>query len=223
MKKQSHLLWDLDGTLIRSFDYKVGLSLAWSFWRLLETEKPLKKRAQIFWQTWNFQSEDNPTQTIYEKLFSTLKEVSGWSQEKTKEFLENFYLKEFGKLSGEFQPIPEAIEFFIKSKARYSQALLTNPILPQSCVLNKLTWTGVDANSFKFISHSQNSHFCKPDLRYFEECLSQLGVAPQDCFLIGDRKDKDGVAAKLGIEVFIVEGTASVFWKNMAKSLLDEE
>lgn len=219
MKKYSHILWDLDGTLIHSNTSMIVIKLAWFFWSLLKTQKSYVRRFDIFWQTWQFHSQLNTDLTVYENLVLILSRVSHWPESETKLFLNKFYEQEFSKLSKQFAVIPEAYQILKKANNHFSQALLTNPLLPLKCTLDKMTWSGIESSFFKYISHSQNSHFLKPDLRYYEESLQAIGAEPSECCLIGDSHDNDGVAEKIGIDVFIVNKNSKKIWKELSKKL----
>ncbi len=51
----------------------------------------------------------------------------------------------------------------------------------------------------------ENSHFAKPNPRYYLEVCEKLGVAPKDCVMVGNDVEEDGCAASLGMEVLLVK------------------
>ena len=50
----------------------------------------------------------------------------------------------------------------------------------------------------------EESSFCKPNLRYYEEILSRQGLSPAECIMVGNDVGEDMIAANLGMKVFLL-------------------
>ena len=50
----------------------------------------------------------------------------------------------------------------------------------------------------------ENAHFCKPNLRYYQEILEKIGRRPEECLMVGNDVGEDMVARQLGMEVFLL-------------------
>ena len=50
----------------------------------------------------------------------------------------------------------------------------------------------------------ENSSFCKPNPKYYLEILEKIGVAPEECLMVGNDVTEDMVAKELGMEVFLL-------------------
>lgn len=48
-------------------------------------------------------------------------------------------------------------------------------------------------------------HFCKPNPNYYLEISRMIGVAPEDCLMIGDDPENDGPAAEVGMDTFLLQ------------------
>ena len=62
----------------------------------------------------------------------------------------------------------------------------------------------MQAEDFEWITTYENSKYCKPNLRYYQEVLERLGVAPEDCLMVGNDVGDDMVAEELGMQVFLL-------------------
>ena len=68
-----------------------------------------------------------------------------------------------------------------------------------------MQWAGVDDLPFKWVTTYENSRYCKPNLRYFDDACARLGHAPEACLVVGD-EHMDMVARNIGCDTFLVEG-----------------
>jgi len=50
----------------------------------------------------------------------------------------------------------------------------------------------------------ENSHYCKPNLRYYEEVCAKLNVSPAECLMVGNDVGEDMIAQQLGMQVFLL-------------------
>ncbi len=58
----------------------------------------------------------------------------------------------------------------------------------------------------------ENSHYVKPDLRYYREILEVNGLEASNCVMIGNDMSMDGVCSDVGIEYIDVSSIQSI-WK----------
>ena len=82
--------------------------------------------------------------------------------------------------------------------------LATNPIFPPVATLSRISWAGLSAESFSLITNYSNSSYCKPNPKYYEEILSKIGKAPEECLMVGNDVEEDMVAQSLGMKVFLL-------------------
>ena len=100
---------------------------------------------------------------------------------------------------------PKAAETVRALKEKgFRVALATNPIFPQIATAQRIRWTGLTPEDFELFTTYENSHFCKPNLSYYEEVLERLGVTPQECLMVGNDVSEDMIAEKLGMKVFLL-------------------
>lgn len=70
-------------------------------------------------------------------------------------------------------------------------ALATNPSFSQDCIRVRMGWAGIADMPFARVSHMGNSTRLKPRARYYEEFVSALGLAPEECIMVGNDARRD--------------------------------
>ncbi len=94
-------------------------------------------------------------------------------------------------------------------KLGYSVVIATNPYFPYTAVQQRMVWAGVDGLPYHKITSYENSHFAKPDPRYFLEILDEIGCRPEEALVIGDEA-MDMIAGVTGCHTFLVESPATI-------------
>lgn len=81
----------------------------------------------------------------------------------------------------------------------YAVIIASNPIYPETAILQRLEWAGLPANpdDYALVTHSENMHFAKPDPAYYAEILGRVGVEPDEAFLVGDSLRNDIIPAEM--------------------------
>ncbi len=83
--------------------------------------------------------------------------------------------------------------------------LATNPIFPAIATRQRIAWAGLSPEDFLWFTTYENSSFCKPDPRYYEEILNRFGLHPEECLMVGNDVTEDMEAASgLGMKVFLL-------------------
>ena len=118
---------------------------------------------------------------------------------------ETFYRNEFqqAKAACGFDPRAAQTIHAIKDKG-FRVVLATNPLFPRVAKHSRIRWAGLKPQNFELVTTYENSRFCKPDLRYYEEILGKLQVQPGECLMVGNDADEDMVAERLGMRVFLL-------------------
>lgn len=200
------ILFDMDGTLLpmdidkftkgyfeeigkymSSFGYnpKELIQGIWKGTEAMVKNDGTQSNEAVFWKTFSLligcdATKDIPLFTrFYEEKFDQVKSTCG-------------YTKDASKL----------IEF-LKEK-RVELILTTNPIFPMIAQTKRLAWAGIKESDFSWITSYENSHYCKPNLKYYEEVLSHFSYSPSECLMIGNDVGEDMVARNLGMQVFLL-------------------
>lgn len=81
----------------------------------------------------------------------------------------------------------------------------TNPVFPRPLVEARLRWAQIDDFPFDYVTTFDNSRYCKPHPGYFRDVLGQLGLAPEECLMVGNDTEHDLGARAAGIPTFLVD------------------
>ena len=83
--------------------------------------------------------------------------------------------------------------------------LATNPVFPMAAQLERISWIGLEKSDFDLITSYENSNFCKPNPKYYLDICDKIGVAPENCLMIGNDESDDMKGASMaGMECFLV-------------------
>ena len=67
-----------------------------------------------------------------------------------------------------------------------------------------MRWAGLDQNDFELFTTYENSRFCKPNVKYYEDILEKLELKAEECLMIGNDVREDMVTKSLGMKVFLL-------------------
>ena len=90
------------------------------------------------------------------------------------------------------------------NKSGTKVVLATNPLFPLVAQEARIGWAGLSEKDFEYITHYENSHYCKPNISYYEEIIEKLGLKPDECLMVGNDVNEDMIAEQLGMKVFLV-------------------
>ena len=83
-------------------------------------------------------------------------------------------------------------------------ALATNPSFSEACIRVRMGWADLDSVPFGRVSHMGNSTRLKPNARYYEEFVGALGLAPDECLMVGNDARRDFPRPDIGMRTIYV-------------------
>lgn len=116
-----------------------------------------------------------------------------------------FYDREFmeTKASVVNSPLMRDSINILKEKG-YDLIVATNPLFPEKAIHHRIRWAGFEPEQFIYITSYEKNHYCKPQLHFYQEVLKDTGKTPQECLMVGNDVQEDIIAAKLGIETYLI-------------------
>ncbi|MGC8782092.1 MAG: HAD family hydrolase [Anaerolineae bacterium] len=81
--------------------------------------------------------------------------------------------------------------------------IATNPLFPEPAIRQRMAWADVADFPYRRVTTFENSHFAKPNPRYFEEILDAIGCPAGAALVVGDEA-ADLVAGRLGCDTFLI-------------------
>ena len=84
--------------------------------------------------------------------------------------------------------------------------LASNPLFPRNGQLTRMSWVGLCADDFDYITSYETESFCKPDPGYYIEICKKLEIAPEKCLMVGNDVREDMKAAtEAGFSGYLVK------------------
>lgn len=199
------VMFDLDGTLLPfeqddfvniyfaelcrrlaklGYEPKHTVKSVWAGTKSMVMNDGSRLNSEAFWETFNALNADLPD---------------------ARSECDDFYTKEFDKARACLKYTPDRKPVIERLKAAGLRVVLaTNPIFPLAGVITRMAWVNLSPQDFELVTHYDNSTYCKPNTKYFEEIMQKLGVKPEECFMVGNSVAEDMVASTLGINTFLV-------------------
>lgn len=200
------ILFDLDGTLLPLNEelfikiYFGGISQQFAKLGYDQTEF-----IHALWQGTlamkNNQGEKTNEVVFWETFLSL---VSGDIRILQAEF-EHFYLNDFDQVKKSTFPslLPRKIIDFLTTN-QYRVILATNPLFPKVATEKRIRWAGLSPSDFELITTYETNYFSKPNPKYYQRILDDLGLSAEECLMIGNDCDEDMIASSIGMQTFLL-------------------
>lgn len=199
-------LFDLDGTLL-SMDFKYFEKLYFS--SISEALSDLIEPNKLINNIWASTGAmvQNTEYMVNEEVFMEDfgKRISG-NLETYKERFYKYYDEGFLKTQAaviENRLIRDSVRI-LKEKG-YKLVIATNPLFPLKAIEHRIRWAGFEPSEFEYISHYEKNHYCKPQIKYYEEILKDINKDASECMMVGNDVQEDLIAGKIGIRTFLIK------------------
>ena len=216
------ILFDLDGTLLPIdmilFEKMYFKQLAKDFSDIISP----KELAKNIWGSTKIMVENIDYKTNEEVFMADFTSRMNMDAPVLQKRFENFYNTSFLKIKEyvlDIKCIKESVEL-LKLK-NYNIALATNPLFPENAIHHRIHWAGFSPDDFSYISTFEKNHYCKPQLKYYEEILKDIEKKPEDCLMVGNDVQEDLIAKKLGIKTYLI--TNNLLHRTNEKIVTDYE
>jgi HAD superfamily hydrolase (TIGR01662 family) len=135
----------------------------------------------------------------------------GLPEAQVRSIIHSFYEEDFPALKRYTHPRPQARSLVqALFDQEYEVVIATNPMFPRHAVEHRLEWAGVLDFPFKLVTTYENSHFCKPNPRYYQEILDRLDSRPKEAIMIGDDFGNDiEPAMQVGLHTYWITNGVS--------------
>lgn len=200
------ILFDLDGTLlpmdqeefIKTYFYKLTK-------RMEKFGFDPEKLTKWVWEGTKAMVTNDGQKTNREVFYEVFEALSGKSSEEYEPVFDQFYKEEFDTVKSILGDSFGQKEMLDALRAKgYRIILATAPVFPRVAVETRLSWIGLTAADFDYITSYENCSYCKPSPAYYTEIFEKNNCDPKECLMIGNNAREDGAAAKAGAQVFIL-------------------
>lgn len=200
------ILFDLDGTLLPMDEetyIKEYFSLLYN--KVKDRGYSAKKLFGAIWKSFDATVLNDGTRSNEDVFWSVFVSIMGDGVIKDKPVFNHFYSNEYNQAASSCGFDKMARETIKKLKSLgYTIILATNPVFPSPATRSRIKWAGLDENDFSLITTYENSSYCKPNVKYYEEILSKMNLTSNECLMIGNDAEEDMVASDLGLDVFLL-------------------
>lgn len=204
---ERHLLLDLDGTILGISMEELIPSMIFSMEHFFVPRLPRPGfRSALDAGLRAMTQGSDQGRNLMEVFCRTFAALTGTSPETAARLFDEYYrgpFASFGRMAVPMEGVAEVRE--AAARAGWAVTLATKPIFPLSAILQRLSWCGVPASDFRFLTTAEAMHHCKPDPAYYLEILEELGSAPDRCLMAGNDLHQDLAAAVVGIPTFLVD------------------
>ena len=204
------ILFDLDGTLIDLQEEDLVhhyLKLVAAFFAENGYRSdPSKIPAKILESTDVMLKDTDPETTTIEAFMEHFSNSVGHEIEFLMPIFDRFYHEKFDLVKHYAKPIPE-IDSIIKKCEQLNLKLIvaTNPVFPETAVLKRIKWGGLDQVDWQLITTGEIMPVCKPHSLYFTTISEMIDIPPSRCLFVGNDAYFDMAAKKVGMWTFLLD------------------
>lgn len=202
------VLFDLDGTLLRAqmkefiSQYIQGLSAHCA--NRVKPKKFEKTLLKIIHDLIHIEGDGSMTNE--ERVYAGMRQELALPKSMMDESLAQLKKTGLDRLQQFVQPVPLAKKIVNGcQKKGIPLVLATNPVFPKFMIQARLKWAELKEDSFTYLTSYENSHYCKPHAGYFQAIADKLGIAPENCLMVGNDINHDLAAVAVGMKTFLVD------------------
>ena len=186
MKMYKLVVFDLDGTLYdkRGLSLRMVLHAPWDVVKM-RAERQTRARMKGLWL-----GTENFVHTYNEQLAQCM----GCSPLQAKEWYEQRYMPLMVKLIGKYQPLGDWVLPFVQDCQHKGIKMVV--LSDYGFVNEKLQALGLEPSLFDWVLSAPELGGLKPAAELMHHVAERMGVAVEDCLVIGDREDTDGEMAR---------------------------
>jgi len=201
-------IFDLDGTLLPMPDQELFLKKYFDALTKKLTAYGIEPQRLVktIWAGTMAMVGNDGSMTNEERFWQVFCEYIGKDARSFEPVFDDFYRNEFleSKIATGCNPIAALCVDLLKQKG-YNLVLATNPLFPRIATHTRIKWAGLKPEDFDLITTYENSSYCKPNLKYYEEILAALGKKASQCIMVGNDVREDMCVASLGMDTFLLK------------------
>lgn len=193
------VFFDLDGTLL-GMDMETFVRNYLS--RLAKMAAPLGYEAKALndamWACTGAMIKNDGSITNKERFWTEFSKRFGEKVHEDVPTFDQFYSNEFHLVKDVCLGDAEAAKAAVAAAREWADVVVlsTNPIFPRGAVESRLSWVGLKAEDFDYITTYENSTLCKPNPAYYHEIMGKLHLKAEDITMVGNDMQEDMLASR---------------------------
>ena len=204
------IMFDLDGTLL-PMDMEEFTSGYFKelYKKVNMTDIPVQSSVDAIWKGTYSMMKNDGTKKNRDAFWDTFGSVIDCDIDEIDKRCIDFYSNEFKDSKRFTKDNPLAVKAVeIAHKKADLVILATNPIFPMAGQITRLGWIDLKKEDFDLVTCYEEESYCKPNPKYFEAVLKKMGLAKEECLMIGNDEKEDMLCAKMAeIDAYLVEDT----------------
>ena len=200
------VFFDLDGTLLPMDQERFVKGY---FGRLCKKMAPFGYDPDLLvkgiWTGTEAMVRNDGSCTNEERFWQVFPQVCGQDVLNHVKTLDDYYANEFQQVQTDcgFDPNAAKAVALVKESG-WMPVLATNPIFPAVATKSRIRWAGLNLDDFAYFTVYENSSYCKPNPKYYQEILNRLHLLPEEVLMVGNDVVEDMVAETLGMKTFLL-------------------
>jgi FMN phosphatase YigB (HAD superfamily) len=164
-----------------------------------------KKLVDNVWKATDIMISNTEYRTNEEVFMEAFQKLIDGDLENYIKRFDEFYDKGFLNTKATVSTMPAIIDAvkMLKQKG-YDTVLATNPMFPRKAIIHRLHWAGFKEEDFSYITCYENNHYCKPQIQFYHEVLTDISKDAKDCMMVGNDVEEDMIAGQLGMQSFLI-------------------
>ena len=206
-KNIKYILFDFDGTLLpMDIDTFLNGYLNSLSTRMSVLGMPKKTIIGIIIKGTEAMFRNDGSKTNKDAFWDTFNSLVNENKEEYLRLSDEYYKTEYNECKKYVGENNLALELVTLFKEKFEKVILaTNPLFPYEAQKTRISWVGLNENNFDYITAYENSHYTKPNPKYYLEIIDKLGLNPNECLMIGNDVTEDMITCgKAGIKGLLV-------------------
>ena len=206
------VLFDLDGTLLPMNEEEFTKGY---FGLLCKKVVPYgydtNELTTTIWQGTKAMIKNDGEKTNEEVFWEEFEKVYGKDKLKDKNIFDEFYVTDFKKTQVFCGENGEAKEVVTFAKIKNLKVILaSNPLFPRAGMLTRMKFVCLEEKDFDYITSYENSHYAKPNPKYYEEILKKNNLrADEVIYFCNSGKEDVEPSSACGIKSYLVGNVSS--------------
>lgn len=200
------ILFDLDGTLL-PMDDQAFMNVYFNQLSTLGAQFGVEGKTfvKMIWASTEQMLNNDGKRTNEDCFWNAMEQYMERDIREAEPLFEHFYRTKFLHVKDTTAPTPIASQCIKMLKEKgYTLAVATNPLFPRIATQTRMAWAGLDLADFALVTTYETSSFCKPNLKYYQEILDQLGISAAQCMMVGNDVAEDICVSQLGMATYLV-------------------
>ena len=201
---RKNILFDLDGTLL-PMDMEQYLRIYIEGLSVQIPDIPPEQMFKTLWEGIIAMMKNSGEKTNREVFADVFLARTGLDYYAAEEKFLRFYETDYHNCAASCTKTPLAAQIIETLMQKgYNIVIATSPLYPAIATQARLAWAGLADKTYPLVTTFDAFHYAKPNPAYFQEVCERLHVAPQECIMVGNDAEEDGVARSIGMEMILV-------------------